>query len=97
MDKLKQVAALCKCSLSVEFNEHHQVYTPIDEHLQNLASLGNDMPSEEVVKHMIETDTLVSVHAYRFTPIGFVMALHYDLDAALDDILRQMSVGSAGS
>ena len=82
-DKLKQLLSLCKCGVYISVNEHRDYYETVEEHLED------DLPGvkyldPEIRAKMIETDTIINVHFYPRTPIGFSVVYHYDLDAALD-------------
>ena len=39
---------------------------------------------------MVETDTVIEIAAYADTPVGFFSVYHYDLEMALDEILKEI-------
>lgn len=89
VSKIDKIVAQCKGSVHIEFNEHTSNYTSVYEAL----SFGDSVPEEEVedpevLKKMVDTDTMVRVHFYPATPIGFYVIFHYDLDKALDEALE---------
>ena len=86
MDKLKQLMALCKCGVHLTVNDHRDVYRTAAEELDNLHSCGFDV-TPEIRAKIIETDTIIDLHFYPDTPIGFYKILHHDIDAALDEAL----------
>lgn len=87
MDKLKKLLARCKCGVHLTINDHRDIYKPAAEALDDLAACGFDDIAPEVRQKMIETDTIIDLHFYPDTPVGFYKVLHYDLDAALDEAL----------
>lgn len=91
MDKLKALMARCKCGVHLTINDHRDVYKPVAEALDDLEACGFDDLAPEVRAKIIETDTLIDLHFYPDTPVGFYKVLHYDLDAALDEALECLS------
>ena len=88
MDKLKELMSRCKCGVFLSVNEHRDYYQTAAARLEELA--GYECPPEiepEVRQKIIETDTIINLHFYPDTPIGFYSLYHYDLDAALDEAL----------
>lgn len=85
-DKIQRLLARCKCGVHLTVNEHRDSYLPAGEFLDDLESLGFAV-QPEVRAGIIETDTIIDLHFYPDTPVGFYKILHYDLDAALDEAL----------
>jgi len=88
-DKLKLLLATCKAGVSIEVNNHRNVYDTAKQALADAAE--HDCPPEiedEVRQRMIDTNTIVTIHFYPTTPIGFYEVRHYDIDAALDEALE---------
>lgn len=92
MDKLTKLLARCKCGVHLTVNDHRNVYETAAQALEGLRDFARDVPPDVLAK-IIETDTLIDLHFYPETPIGFYKVLHYDLDAALDEALS--AVGAA--
>ena len=90
MDKLMKLLARCKCGVHLTVNDHRDVYETAEQALNNLADFEID---PGVRAKIIETETLIDLHFYPDTPVGFYKVLHYDLDAALDEALA--AVGAA--
>lgn len=89
MDKLKELVSRCKCGVSVEINGHKNVYQTAEEALDCFKAFG--FHTEPAVRaRIIEADTLVEIHFYPETPVGFYKVIHYDLDAALDKALNML-------
>lgn len=88
-DKLKKIIERCKCSVSIVINEHRDIYKSVEETLENLRCL--ECPPEidnDVRNEMIKRDTIVDIQVYPDTPNGFYVVYHYDLDKAMDEILK---------
>lgn len=92
MEKLLELMALCKCSLSIEVNEHRSFYESVSEHLTN-GNRGLDVPDPEIYNRMVDTDTVITIQVYPNTPIGCYVVRHYDLEMALDDMIRILRKG----
>lgn len=89
MDKLKTLMAACKCGVYLEVNPQRSVYDTAEQWFANHeAILGplDDLPPETRAE-MIRLDTVIDLHFYPDTPVGFFRVLHFDLDAALDEAL----------
>ncbi len=88
MDKLKKLMARCKCGVRLTVNEHRDVYETAAQALENLEICMPHLKIDPDVRaKIVETDTLIDLHFYPDTPIGFYKVLHYDLDSALDEAL----------
>jgi len=90
MDKLKILMGRCKCGVMLTVNDHRNVYISAAEALEDLLSQGFEV-SKEIAAKIIETDTMIDLHFYPDTPVGFYKVLHYDIDAALDEALACLS------
>ena len=88
MDKLKELMSRCKAGVHLTVNEHRNYYQSAAQSLDELAQY--ECPpeiSDEVRQKMIETNTIINLHFYPNTPVGFYSIYHYDLDLALDEAL----------
>ena len=90
MDKLKELLARCKCGVHFTINGHRGVYEDVTTALDDLVSCGFDI-EPDIRQKMIETDTIIDLHFYPDTPVGFYKVLHYDLEMALDDALAYLT------
>ena len=97
-DKLKAILARCKCSFELTVNQHRDYYQSAEsylkEHIERDSPGAAEIP-EDLKAKMIATDTIVEVHFYPDTPIGFFKVWHHDLDAALDEALACLDEGKA--
>ena len=93
MDKLKTLMAACKRGVYVSVNPHRDGYETVERWLENQgfidgASFGGLPP--ETRAEMIRLNTVVNLHFYPDTPVGFFQVLHFNLDAALDEALGRL-------
>ena len=86
-DKLTKLLSRCKCGVYLEVNTHRDVYKTATEALEELEEMGYAVEPEVRAK-IIETDTLIDLHFYPETPIGFFKVLHHDLGAILDEAME---------
>ncbi|HAR45572.1 MAG TPA: hypothetical protein DCS05_05195 [Nitrospiraceae bacterium] len=89
MDKLQNLLNRCKCGVHITVNAHRDYYQTAAEALEE-KKLTQSIPPEispEVRAKMIELDTIIELHFYPDSPIGFFEVYHYDMDAALDEAL----------
>lgn len=88
MDKLKELLSKCKCSVELEVNRHKDFYETVE---QNIEEEERKEIEKEVWDKMVELNTIVSLHFYPDTPIGFYKIYHYDLDKCLEEALSIIS------
>jgi hypothetical protein len=89
MDKLKELFELCAASVTVTHDDHKNYYQTVEEFLNTDAErYGLELDIDpEVRKFMIERNHMITLHAYPKTPIGFYTVYHWDLLAAVDQML----------
>lgn len=92
MDKLKLLLNRCKCGVHITVNDHRDVYQTAKQVIEDLESMDHTVDDETVRAKMIEMDTIVDLHFYPDTPVGFYKVLHYDLDMALDIALAELGI-----
>lgn len=88
MDKLKKIIDRCKGRFLLETNLHKDNYQTVQEYLQELEFVNEDIFNEiskDVIKKMIENDSVLHIHFYPNTPVGFYCLYHYDLDKLIDE------------
>lgn len=86
-NKLKEIVSLCKCSVSIMINDHKAVYQTAAEEINQRQDWVGDT-EKEIIDKMIEMDNIVTIQCYPNTPVGFYVVNHYDLDIALDVMLK---------
>jgi hypothetical protein len=87
MQKIKELVAICKCSVQVLINPHKDYYETIEEYIDSEEK--KSIP-DEVFSEMVKRDTIVLVSAYADNPIGCFSIYHYDIDTALDLVLKSV-------
>jgi len=97
MEKLKQLIALCKASVSIEVNKHRDYYESVEESLRDTCNWEDTRREidNEVYAQMISRDTVVRIQFYPNTPVGFYLIYHYDLEKALDLALSVLEENKA--
>ena len=81
----------CKCGVSIEVNDHRDFYRSATEEIDGWNLDPDELP-DDVRAEMIRQDRLVRVQAYPDTPVGFYVAVHHDIGAAVKrmrDILEK--------
>ena len=89
MEKLQKLIEKCKGSVILYVNDHKNSYESVEELIDKLTCEGiPEKIHEDIMKKMVETDTLIDLQFYPDTPIGSYTIYHYDLDMALDEALK---------
>jgi hypothetical protein len=87
-DRIDKLVSLCKGSVTINFNEHATNYETIEEYLRDSMFNRFDDVAPDLKKEIIKAGLVVEVQAYPRTPVGFILAVHHDLDKALDDAIE---------
>lgn len=90
MTKLEEIIKLCKCSVSIEVNNHRNVYQSAFESIIEEIEYTDVNEDPEVLNKMIELDTIVTIQCYQHTPVGFIFCMHYDLEILLTETLKYL-------
>jgi len=81
---LPELISRCKASITVEVNDHRSCYQTVQQFMED----EDDAEIEpEVLKKMIDTDTMIRLQFYPLTPIGFYVIYHYDVEQAIEQAL----------
>ena len=89
LDKLEKLLSLCKCGVFLTVNQHRDYYeTAQDWFKEHDRDQCPPEVSPDVRRVMIETDTVIEIHFYPNTPVGFYVIHHHDLSNALDEALQ---------
>mgnify|MGYP003443594134 CR=1 FL=1 len=86
MDKFKALVSKCAASVELSVNEHKDIYQSVSEFISDD---DKEDIKPEVLAKMIELNTVVSMHFYPHTPVGFIKIFHYDIDMAIDEALKE--------
>ena len=84
-EKIKWLFERCKGSVSISQNNHRDYYQSIPDYLED--QIQNGEVDKDVLEEMVKRDTLICVHVYPDTPVGFYSVYHYDLETAIDLII----------
>lgn len=87
-DLLTEIVRRCKCAVSITVNQHRNYYQSVETYLDDADRLSEIAP--KVLAEMQARNTVVEVQAYPNTPVGFYCVAHYDLTAALRDLLSAL-------
>ena len=91
MSDLKELIEMCKASVSIEVNRHKDVYMPISEYMNEFPQSDFlDEMDPDILRTILATDTIVDLHFYPNTPIGFYKIYHYDIDLAIEKAIKQL-------
>lgn len=85
---LTKLIQACKATVHVTANDHRTVYETAAKYLENLRERYDDSIDEDVIKGMIERNTIIEVQFYPDTPIGSYSVFHWDLDKAVEECLE---------
>ena len=89
---LHKIMQRAKAGVHIEINGHRNVYETAADKLMELKQIDLLDVSDEVRKHIIETDTLIKFLVYKDTPVGFHLVFHYDLELAVQEMAEQMGL-----
>ena len=96
MNKLKELLIRCNSSVSITVNKHRDYYQSVEEHIEEQAFMDDELIEEigsEVYEEMKNTNTIIEVQAYPNTPNGSYRLFHYDIDKAVDMMLKCVNGG----
>lgn len=88
MDKLNEIIKRCKSSVHIDINDHKSIYLSADVFFENFSQDELEDIHPEILKVMIEKDTIIKCQFYPRTPVGSYDVYHYNLDECLDEVIR---------
>jgi len=86
MSDLNKLISLCKASITIEINDHKTYYQTVREWALDMINRMEIQPDDippEIFAEMEKRDTVISIHFYPDTPVGFYRIFHYDMDEAI--------------
>lgn len=86
MEKLVKLIQHCKGSVHILVNEHKDSYVTVEQHFNSnpiLEEYIEDIDAD-VFEKMKQLDTMIELHFYPDSPVGFYKIYHYDLSLAID-------------
>ena len=84
--RLGHLQSLCECGVSVNINEHKDIYESVDEYMVTYDQAC--ATNTDILKKMIETDTIICVQAFPDYPSTSYACYHYDLEAAIEEVIK---------
>lgn len=87
--KIQVLVAGCKAGVTISFNDHRTIYSSVTDYLSDGLKNFDDV-SPELAQEMDRLDTIVEVHFYPRTPVGFYQVHDVSLDKALDKALEAL-------
>ncbi len=92
MNELQELIDLCKCSVCVTINQHRDYHQSAEAYLKERFDMQTEakplpLAEPEVLRRMVELDTIIEIQFYPETPVGFYRVFHHDLDMAIDECL----------
>ena len=94
-DKLTLLLERCKCGVYITVNEHRDIYQSAADKLAELRDHEPDGDLEiekDIEVKMVELNTIINIHFYPDTPIGFYSLYHYDMNMALCQALEILGI-----
>lgn len=89
MEKFKQLVSLCKSSVEISVNDHKDVYESVEQYIDEVDRKDIDI---DVFSEMVKRNTIVRVQAYPYSPNGFFIVYHYDIDKAVEISLLKLEI-----
>lgn len=95
-DLISRIIALTTCGTHISINEHRDVSETVAEYLDFGTVAGVNVSHNrpcidpDVRRVMAETDTIVEITCYTETPGAAIVIYHYDLIAALTQMLQTL-------
>lgn len=88
-----EILRMTKCSFTLSINEHKDDYSNVEKYIETSKGyngpLSRDITEEKRMK-MIEKDTIIEMHCYKDTPVGFFYVCGYDLDMCIEEMYNTL-------
>ena len=86
MKKLQTLIDKCVGSVTVCINDHKDCYQTVDEYFNSTQNSQEELEdiNTDIYEKMKEQDTIINIHFYPTSPVGYYSVYHYDLEYALD-------------
>lgn len=91
MTNLEELISLCKGVVSVTVNPQTANYESVKGYMAERINYDPFLMEEigqDVIDEMIKRDTIVWVQAYPLTDVGYYITYHYDLNEAIQIVLK---------
>jgi hypothetical protein len=91
MDKLKELLSKCKCGVYLSVNQHRDYYETVEKYFEDEEEWLEEI-DPLVYEKMKQENTIVELQVYPNTPIGFIRIYHYDVESAIDIVLKELNI-----
>ena len=89
MENINQLIKSCKCSVTIQVNNHKDYYQTVEEYIKEIEQI--DDIDKDVYNEMIKRNTIVEIQAYPDTPVGSYVIYHYDINEAIEVMLSMIN------
>jgi len=78
------------CSFTITVNDHKTVYQTVEQYFKDVKMYDEDIDEEikSVKKKMVDLDTIIYLHWYKDTPVGFHSVYTYSFGELKRQILE---------
>jgi hypothetical protein len=90
MENLNKLIQKCKCGVHLSVNKHRDYHETVEQYFIKNKYLED--VDKDVFEKMKELNTIIELHYYPDTPIGFYNIFHYDLQMAIDEALHSLNI-----
>lgn len=90
MNKLQELISLCKYEVQIYVNRYKYSYQTILQGIEDVERDAEEPLTSDIKKGMIETENIVNIDCYPFTPISSLSIYHYDINAAIDEAIESV-------
>lgn len=91
MSKLQELLSLCKCGISIDINSYRNSYESIQDTIKTIETRIEEPLEPEIFSGMIETQNVIEIDCYPFTPISSITIYHYDIDLAIEEMINAIN------
>lgn len=85
MNNLEKLMSLCKCSIYI--NNYRDAYETVEKEISRIETDIEESLEERIKKGMLETNNIIDIKCYPFTPISSITLYHYDINMAIDEMI----------
>ena len=89
-NKLQELLSLCKCGVSIYSNTYKNAYQSLIDGIADIERNIEESLPIDIKKGMIETENIINVDCYPFTPISSLSIYHYDVNAAIEEAIESI-------
>ena len=82
MNNFWRLLAVCRCAVYLSINDHRNLYVTAADWLAEQGDAVLDVDAD-VLKRMVDTNTVVDLQFYPSTPVGSYRVLHWNPDEAV--------------